>query len=395
MPRPPSPPDRYNSLRANASFGLPIGRGVRWRFAKRLVARLCWPVLRSQVEFNRELLGELVRHDDILEDVLWDRDLLREEIELAHQQSFARLHDAVGTIRTEMGEIVQQIRAEMAEVASKSTELRPWIAELGSRLDEAQIRLAQVDLLLNRVRHSLPEVPPAEELAALPSAIDNLYGAFMEAFRGPRGVIKERMRGYLVDILAVDSALPVLDVGCGRGELLELLGESGAVCYGVDTNPYYVEFGKQRGLDVRLAEATEHLTSLKEHSLRAITAIHVAEHLPMEELILMLDLAVRALEPGGLLILETPNPDNLVVGASSFRLDPTHKEPLPSELLAFLVEARGFSEVQVRQLELPDAPAPGPWAVGEPWEEDIKRLLDLVNSRLFNAPDYAILARRP
>jgi O-antigen chain-terminating methyltransferase len=360
-----------------------------------LVARVCWPLLRSQVEFNRELLGELVRHDDILEDVLWDRDLLREEVELAHQQSFARLHDAVGTIHTEIGEVVQQIRTEMAGVVGESGELRPRIAELAARLDQTRIRLAQVDLLLDRVRHSLPEVPAAEELASLPGAFENLYGAFVEAFRGPRDVIKERMRVYLADILAVDSALPVLDVGCGRGELLELLAESGASSYGVETNPYYVESGKQLGLDIRLADATEHLASLKEHSLRAVSAIQVVEHLAMEELILLLDLAVRAIEPGGLLILETPNPENLVVGASSFYLDPTHHEPLPPELLKFLVEARGFTEVNVRLLERPDLPTPGPWAVGEPWAEDIKRVLDLINSRLFNAQDYAIVARRP
>ena len=107
-----------------------------------------------------------MRHDDILEDVLHDRILLREEVELAHEQSFARLHDAVGTIRTELAEVVQQIRSEMAEVVKEGVELRPRLAELASRLDQAQIRLAQLDLLLNRVRHSLPDLPSAEELAS-------------------------------------------------------------------------------------------------------------------------------------------------------------------------------------------------------------------------------------
>lgn len=395
MSRPASRPVRYGSMRANADFGLPVARGARWRFAKRFVARACWPLLRAQVEFNRELLGELVRHDDILEDVLHDRILLREEVELAHEQSFARLHDAVGTIRTELAEVVQQIRSEMAEVVKEGVELRPRLAELASRLDQAQIRLAQLDLLLNRVRHSLPDLPSAEELASLPSAVDNLYGAFVEAFRGPRDVVKEQMRPYLADILAVDSALPVLDIGCGRGELLELLAESGAACYGVETNPYYVESAQQLGLDVRLAEAIEHLDGLKERSLRAVSAIQFVEHLSMEELLSLLDLAVRAIEPGGRLILETPNPENLVVGASSFYLDPTRHQPIPPELLVFLVETRGFTEVEVRPLERPGLATPGPWAAGEPWAEDIKRVVDLVSSHLFNAPDYAVVARRP
>jgi O-antigen chain-terminating methyltransferase len=382
-------------MQANASFGLPVGRAVHWRLLRRLVARLCWPILRPQVDFNRQLLGEMVRYDDILRDVLRDRDLLREEVELAHQQSFARLHDAVGVIRTEMGDVVGQIRTEMGEVARASGEGRSRLAELAARLDQVQIRLAQVDVVLNRVRHSLPDLPAPEELAKLPSAFDNLYGAFAEAFRGPRGLIKERVRGYLDDILAVDSALPVLDIGCGRGELLELLVEAGAACYGVESNPLYVESGKELGLDIRLADATQHLEGLKEHSLRAIVAIQVVEHLSTDELIGMLDLAVRAIEPGGLLVLETPNPENLAVGASSFYLDPTHRQPIPPQLLAFLVEARGFADVEVRLLERPDLPLPGPWGVGEPWADDIKRLLDLVNSRLFNAQDYAVVAHRP
>ena len=394
MPRPPSPPDRYHTMGVNASFGLPVPPDAHWKLVRRFVARLCWPMLRAQVEFNTELLGEMVRHDDILEDVLWDRELLRDEVELAHQQSFARLHDAVGIIRTEMGEVVDQLRSEMAGLAGDTAEIRPRLAELSARLDQAQIRLAQVDLLLDRVRHGLPDLPPAEELTALPSAVDNLYGAFVEAFRGPRDVVKERMRGYLADIVAVDSALPVLDVGCGRGELLELLAEAGATAYGVETNPYFVESGRQRGLDVRLAGAIEHLEGVKEHSLRAVSAIQVAEHLGMEELIALLDLAVRAIEPGGLVILETPNPENLVVGASSFYLDPTHRQPIPPELLAFVVGARGFAQVEVRFSEPPEQPAPEP-AADTPWSGDVKRLYDLVTARLFGAPDYAVLARRP
>ncbi len=394
MPRPPSPPDRYHTMGVNASFGLPVPPDAHWKLVRRFVARLCWPMLRHQVDFNRELLGEMVRHDDILEDVLWDRDLLRDEVELAHQQSFARLHDAVGIIRTEMGEVVQQLRDEMAAVARDSRETRPRVADLSARLDQAQIRLAQVDLLLDQVRRGLPDFPPAEELAALPGAFDNLYGAFVEAFRGPRDVIKERLRGYLADIAAVDSALPVLDVGCGRGEFLELLAEAGAPANGVETNPYFVETGCQRGLDVRLAGAIEHLEGVKEHSLRAVSAIQVAESLGIDELIAMLDLAVRAIEPGGLVIVETPNPENLVVGASSFYLDPTHRQPIPPELLAFVVGSRGFTDVEVRFLEPPDPPMPGP-ADDAPWSSDVKRLHDLVTARFSGARDYAVLARRP
>ncbi|MGD0742188.1 MAG: methyltransferase domain-containing protein [Acidimicrobiales bacterium] len=395
MPRPPSPPERYDSMRAKANFGLPVPRGASGRLLRRMVARLCWPMLRNQVDLNWEVVGELLRHDDILLDVLWDRDVLREQVELIHQQSFARLNDAVGMIRSELGELVLQLRAEMEEAAAANGELRPRLAEMGARLERDEIRLAQVDLVLDRVRHSLPEVPPAEELAELPGAFDNLYAAFAEAFRGPREAVKERMRPYVADILAVDSALPVVDLGCGRGELIELLTEAGVACYGVETNLYYVKSGTAAGLDVRHAEATAHLAELKEHSLRAVTAIQLVAHLPLERLIELLDLAVRAIEPGGALVLETPNPGNLVVGSSSFYLDPTRRQPIPPELLAFLVEARGFTSVEVRRLARDDAPRLEPVAAGEPWSDDVRRILDLVGPRLFDAPDYAVIARRP
>jgi 2-polyprenyl-3-methyl-5-hydroxy-6-metoxy-1,4-benzoquinol methylase len=382
-------------MRARANFGLPVPHGTRWRLPKRLLAKLCWPLLRSQVELNWAVLAELVRHDDILLDVVWDRDLLREQVELVHQQSFARLNDAVGTIRSELDEVVQQMRAEVAGEAEANGELRARFAKLQARINQDQIRLAQIDLLLNRVRHSLPDTSPVEEFAHLPSAFENLYVAFVEAFRGPREAVKERMRPYVDDILGVDSALPVVDLGCGRGELLELLAESDVSAYGVETNPYYVESAKALGLDVRLAEATEHLAGLKAQSLRAVTAIQIVAGFEVEQLIALLDLAVRAIEPGGLLILETPNPENLVVGASSFYLDPTRRQPIPPELLTFLVEARGFTSAEVRRLARDDGSGPGPVAAGEPPADDVGRLLELVSSRLQAPPDYAVIARRP
>jgi O-antigen chain-terminating methyltransferase len=104
---------------------------------------------------------------------------------------------------------------------------------------------------------------------------------------------------------------------------------------------------------------------------------------------------VRAIESGGVLILEAPNPENIVVGASSFYLDPTRRQPIPPELLTFLVEARGFTSAEVRRLARDDGSAPGQVAAGEPPSDDVGRLLELVSSRLQSAPDYAVIAWRP
>ncbi|HVC25241.1 MAG TPA: class I SAM-dependent methyltransferase [Acidimicrobiales bacterium] len=408
MPNRTGDPQRRADLEANADLGLPVPYGAPHRLVKRIVARLCWPLLRHQVEFNRDLLavlleqGGTVEHHghaifavrEVLEDVQLDRSLLREEVELAHQQSFARFHDGVGAIRTEMGELAQRYELARSELATTDARLGELRQELERRLADVRMRLSQVDVVLDVVRRSLPQPPPLAELAGTPGAFENLYGPFEEALRGPYETVKERAREYLADVRAIASDAPVLDVGCGRGEWLDVLGEAGVPAYGIEVSARSVEVGRKNGLDMRLANAREHLLGLEERSLRAITAIHVAEHLGTDDLIEFLDLAVRAIEPGGLLVLETPNPENLIVGASSFYLDPTHRNPLPPALLAFLVEARGFADVEVRLLarkELRPMPSLG---VGEPWAEDLRQIVDLLNGRLFNAQDYAIVARR-
>jgi hypothetical protein len=128
--------------------------------------------------------------------------------------------------------------------------------------------------------------------------------------------------------------------------------------------------------------------------LAAVTAIQVVEHLDVEALLEFLDVAMRALAPGGLLLLETPNPANLTVGANSFYLDPSHQKPLPAELLSFLVRSRGFSDVEVRYFEresfvhLPELDPKSEWAT------DFEAIYDVLRHYLFGPEDYAVVARR-
>jgi len=408
LPQRTGDPQWRSGLEAHADLGLPVPYGTPHRLVKRIVARVLWPFLRHQVEFNRDLLagvleqvGTVEHHGhaifavrEALEDVQLERGLLREEVELAHQQSFARFHDGVGAIRTEMAELAQRYELAHAELAASDERLGALRDDLDRRLADVRIRLAQVDVLLDVVRRHLPEPPPQAELAGLPGAFESLYGPFEEALRGSYETVRERVREYLDDVRRVPSDSPVLDVGCGRGEWLDVLGEAGIPAYGIEVSARAVEAGRSNGLDMRLADAREHLGGLAERSLRAITAIHVAEHLATDDLIGFLDLAVRAIEPGGLLVLETPNPENLIVGASSFYLDPTHRNPLPPALLAFLVEARGFAEVEVRPLARKELRPMPPLGAGEPWADDLRPIVDILNARLFGAQDYAIVARR-
>jgi O-antigen chain-terminating methyltransferase len=220
------------------------------------------------------------------------------------------------------------------------------------------------------------------------SELSTLYQRFEDRFRGTREEIKERLQVHLNCIrsdLPEDSAdVTLIDLGCGRGEWLELLAEKPWEAIGVDANPDQVSRCRALGLDVYLEDALEHLKNRPDNSVDVITAFHIVEHIPFSELVALLNQCHRVLKLGGRLVLETPNPENLIVGANTFYLDPTHVHPLPPPLLSFTVEECGFIQVAVTRLH----PYPG---------ED--RLEATVNSArlddlLFGCQDYSVTGRK-
>lgn len=220
------------------------------------------------------------------------------------------------------------------------------------------------------------------------ASADALYLAFENRFRGPREMIAERQGRYVPlvrSIEAVANGLPVLDVGCGRGEWLGLLRAAGVSCRGIDLNHAMVETARAAGHDAIVGDAIAHLESLPEATLGAVTAFHVVEHLDHERLLAFLDACAHALAPGGGVLFETPNPENLVVGACTFHLDPTHVQPLPPGLLAFLVEAYGFDDLRVVRGDADCDVERRPEEFAPTGIEDWFRV----------APDYAVFARRP
>jgi O-antigen chain-terminating methyltransferase len=187
-------------------------------------------------------------------------------------------------------------------------------------------------------------------------ALDALYVNFEEEFRGSEADIKGRLRVYLPDVQSVvgTSESHVLDLGCGRGEWLSLLREHGIAGRGVDANQVQIERCRAEGLEVVEGDAIGLLSTMADASTDVVTAFHLVEHLEYGAVVELLDQVVRVLRPGGLFILETPNPDNVLVGSCQFYLDPTHRHPLPSPLAKVLAEARGFHNVEIRPLH----PAP-------------------------------------
>jgi SAM-dependent methyltransferase len=181
----------------------------------------------------------------------------------------------------------------------------------------------------------------------------SIYEAFGAEFRGDPTVISQRSEVYLPIIRSVSAGIPefpVLDIGCGRGEWLGLLKDQGLTVKGVDSNRVFVEKVQAQGLDVEEAEAVSFLTRAADDSVGAVTAFHIVEHLEINALVALIREAYRIVRPGGVVILETPNPENLIVGSCSFYNDPTHRRPIPPPTLSFYLRHAGFSNVTVTSL---------------------------------------------
>ena len=182
------------------------------------------------------------------------------------------------------------------------------------------------------------------------------YLDFENQHRGTREEIKSRLMVYLPLLRSADlgsSQMPILDLGCGRGEWLEILGEAGLESRGVEKNSQLFKFSRNLGGKVVQADAIEYLNSLAPNSYGAITAFHVVEHINPDLLLLLAQQVIKALKPGGLVIFETPNPERTEVGSFKFYLDPTHYKPVPSSLLHFILEYSGFERLSVMGLHPP------------------------------------------
>ena len=221
-----------------------------------------------------------------------------------------------------------------------------------------------------------------------PSMNPSFYRAYEDRHRGSRELIKSRLLAYvpflaafLAPLAALQARPRALDLGCGRGEWLELLGEAGFAASGVDVDAGMLAACRERFLEVEMGDALASLRALPDASMALVSAFHLVEHLAFSDVRALVGEALRVLQPGGLLIMETPNPENLVVGATSFYMDPSHVRPLPPPLLGFVVDFCGFRRHRVLRLQEParlHTAAP-------------LRLIDVLDGV---SPDYAVVAQK-
>ena len=225
-------------------------------------------------------------------------------------------------------------------------ELRAQVKNFGHVVErhldpESHIALKDLSVEINALR----QVVEREVGSTIP---DHVYQILQDQFRGPARDMTDNLSMYLPLVrpcIGPDEYL--LDIGCGRGEWLGLLADHQIPAQGMDCSPAMVEHCRRQGREVFLGDALDHLRGLPDNSLAALTAFQLMEHLSPSQLIRLWEEAKRVLRPGGMLLFETPNPENVQVATYSFFLDPTHKKPVPPPLATYTLHALGFSDIRV------------------------------------------------
>lgn len=274
---------------------------------------------------------------------------------------------------------------EGEDLAARLRALETQYAKTRRSLDDALQRLAALEAARGAAPREGRRHTASERFTAI-------YPAFEDRFRGSEAEITRRQSAYLPVVEQVVASGGVVDVGPGRGEWLALLRDRGIPAYGVEVHPRFVDVCRTKGLTVIHGDAITHLEELPSATLDMVTSFHVVEHLDAEALLGLIAAAHHALRPGGCLLLETPNPTNLVMGACDFYADPTHRAPLPPHLLEYLVAVQGFGAIEVRHLhphteqlrQVRDLPV----------DAALKPFIEAVAQRLYGPQDYAILGYR-
>lgn len=387
-------------------------RGLLYRLSRRVAYAVLGPravaELRQRLRQPREIAGEALRRS---ESSLRRIDELEQQVASLQRRSVevefisVEVHAATVNLELLKGEVnaVEQSLDDLGMAIAPATGL----AGAGVRLSELRERVNGLDRRLRAIVSatlSPPDRPAAparradvtEDAAATPAPAPESalfdYVGFERRFRGDPEVVAAELSKRYLEVLAVNA--PVIDIGCGRGELVELLAKRGVEAIGVDTDPTMVAEARERGLDARLVDGASFLRSLEPGSVGAIIATHVVEHIQLSDLVALLELAATRLRPGGVFIAETPNPASLIVLGNSYILDPTHVRPLHPSLLAFLCEGAGFRDVQLQfyapatgyHLPLIEDPEPPPWA------KQVNEAFTKLNSVLFGPQEYAVIA---
>ncbi|MDM7322300.1 MAG: class I SAM-dependent methyltransferase, partial [Gammaproteobacteria bacterium] len=259
------------------------------------------------------------------------------------QQDITQLRHKLSEVQQDAEDMINSIKTELATMQNTQAQLGHHLVKLEQTSQAQDKRQSAQEQTLAWLRYSLSHhwhrallaTSPTPSLSALPTdeqeeALDAFYIAFEDACRGSEEDIYQNLQVYLEPIQhsAAAQGYPIIDLGCGRGEWLRLLHEHGLQARGVDRSLAMVERARAYGLEVEQDDAVQALSRLPDASVGAVTGFHIIEHLPFSALFRLFAEAARVLVPNGMIIFETPNPENILVGSHTFYHDPTHRNPI-------------------------------------------------------------------
>ncbi len=428
----PRPPGVLNN--AAQAIKRKIARALDWFVRDQVhfnqaVVRYMDANLEASIEQNHQLLRLAKETADMLHHwnewrPAWEEKLTKAEIDLLHslrsleerararESAHLEMHqnylEALKTSTEEIQSTVNTSLEEMKNTLDTSMEQiqKQFWSDL-AKLKSEQERLIHTELKLIRQRASAspealleaaPQAPPpiakpagsvsslaSAQSAASPGPAAFDYVNFEERFRGSETTIRERQLFYAPYF---KNCRRVVDLGCGRGEFLELLKENGVTGVGVDLNPDAINACRAKSIEAHQSDIFAFLSNQPDESFDGIFCAHVVEHLTPESLPHLVNLAAQKLKPRGLLAIETPNPGCLAIFAGDFYLDPTHQKPVPGQQLDFYLQEAGFTEIETHELN------PAAEVFPEIAAMDQLEALSGFRNRFFGGLDYAIIGRK-
>jgi len=444
LPDPPLPLDDHQLSTLNQAWNIlekpPAAAGIRQKIAT-VIWQILSPYLQRQLTFNSALVDHINRNVEAT------RAAHRREVEAAAAlraqiEAVAGFHGLLITYLQQITAYVDTkdresaagalvLNAAISNVAERQDKYRESLAAREHRYQAAQSELRdavvvthQAVMTLKRAFEQLQPANtdtssagvdrattrvtlPAEAAAALESF---KYVGFEERFRGSQDEIRARQQSFVPFFSASRAAATdrgatgdVLDVGCGRGEFIELLQAHGIPSRGIDLNAEMVEICRDHGLRVETADAVGYLAGQPEGSLGGIFAAQVVEHMEPAYLLRFLDLSFERLQPGGVLVLETLNPACWTAFFESYIRDITHRWPLHPETLKYLVTASGFTRAAIEfRSPVPAHERLQPLALADDCDRVLTGIADTfnenvskLNARMFTHMDYAVVAEKP
>lgn len=296
----------------------------------------------------------------------------------------------------------QQIFKALSIISNHSSKLEEINVVLSKKLDDQISECNEYKKKYLELYNKMIELDKAVNESNVD--MDNsLYLRFEDEFRGNTDDISKRLTYYIDNFvrenITLDTDKAIIDIGCGRGEWLELLKQNGYnQPIGIDINESMVHYCTNRGLKVICSDAIEYLKTLEEKSVKLITAFQVIEHLNFKQINTFLEEISRVLDDNGIVILETPNPYNLEVGACNFYIDPTHIKPIHPSLLEFVAKEKGIN-TQIVHWKKDEV---------EKWWESVvasdetdvlsspsfRTVTETIKNTLYNSSDYALIGSK-